>query len=686
MSTAAVLPSPALPQMSDDGYINEIELLSSGGVAVMVNRYSDAAVGDYLCLFWDGEAISTLWLTEDNIDTAFPWQVIVPEDLIPDGSHSVWYTSTDTYQNIAASGTTTAIVDRSHTGSLPPPVFTDAVDGVITYSSVTLNSGTHVDVPGDALAVDDIITLYWVGFDEAGTTVPASVTSVTHTVTSDDLQGFEVLIAPSYITPIGEGSAQAWYSVTTSAGDVQNSDSAAVDIDLAPSVLYPAPLFPAGGDGWLDCAEISLGVDITVPASSSFVENSVITVYWQGYTRDGTAIATAYDVIAHVIASADIASGFTVTVPSTYVTPIGIGYAQAWYQVDSPSLPGVSEMAQVNVDTEHCSLLPAPEFPAAADDGVIDSDEITADDGTEMTVSYPGMAAGDTVTAFWFGYVSSPDDPVAGTSWTETRTLVVSEAEAQLAVFPIPAAYITPVGVGYGEGRYEVLFSGESGIASSATTDVEIDATPATGLWMVCGTGAPLYNPYVAVRPLNSVTLHGPAGADVELSVSGTSGAYFNANDAQTLTVRLDETGFGFAQVYSYETGNVPISAYVTSDPQLSARTSMTFTWWLDGQGELEYYGISTGAAADGRSLCSVYFITSEPCEATWAELSLTNNNSARITLSGGKSALINVSGTHAGGFDLTDSVAESVGFTLSLLNVSGSYITSSLVFSAFNH
>lgn len=686
MSTAAALPSPALPQMSDDGYVNEVELLSSGGVDVMINRYGDAAVGDYLCLFWDGEAVSTLWLTADNIDTAFPWQVVVPEELVPDGSHSVWYTSTDTFQNIAASVTTTAIIDRSHTGSLPPPVFTDAVDDVITYSSVTLNSGTHVEVPGDALAVDDSVILYWVGFDETGTSIPASVTSVTHTVTSADLQGFEVLIAPSYITPIGEGSAQAWYSVTTPSGDVQNSDSAAVNIDMAPSVLYPAPLFPAGGDGWLDCAESSEGVDITVPASSNFVANSVVTVYWQGYSRDGAAIATAYDVIAHVIASADIVDGFTVTVPSAYVTPIGIGYAQAWYQVNSPSLPGVSELAQVNVDTEHCSLLPAPEFPAAADDGVIDADEITADDGTEMTVSYPGMAAGDTVTAFWFGYVSSPSDPVAGTSWTETRTLVASEADAQLAVFHIPAAYITPIGVGYGEGRYQVLFKSEEGIASSATTDVKIDTTPSAGLWMICGTGAPLYNPYIAVRPLNSVTLHGPAGADVQLSVSGTSGAYFQANDAQTLTVRLDETGFGFAQVYSYETGNVPISAYVVSNPQMSAKASMTFTWWIDGQGELQYYGISTGAAADGKSLCSVYLVTSEYTTATWAELSLTNSNSAVITNSGRETALIDIVGTHAGGFYLTDSVAETVEFTLSLVGVSSSYIISSLVFTAFNH
>ena len=685
MSTAAKLPSPSLPQMSDDGYINEVELLSSGGVAVMVNRYSNAAVGDYLCLFWDGEAADTLWLKENNIDTAFPWQVIIPEELVPDGSHSVWYTSTDIYQNIAASGVTTAIVDRSHTGSLPPPVFIDAVNDVITYSSVMLNNGTYVNIPGDALAEGDTVILYWVGFDEAGVTVPASVTSVTHPVTSADLQGFDVLIAPSYITPIGEGSVQAWYSVTPPSGNAQNSDSASVYIDMAPSAYYPAPIFPAGNDGWLDCAESSMGVDITIPASSNFVANSVIMVYWQGYARDGSTVANTYDVIAHVVAAADISNGFTVTVPPAYVTPIGIGYGQAWYQVNSPSIPGVSELAQVNVDTEHCSLLPAPEFPAAADDGVIDADEITADSGTEMTVSYPGMAAGDTVTAFWYGYVTSPNEPVAGTSWTETRPLLASEATAKQAVFHIPAAYITPVGVGYGEGRYQVLFHNEEGIASSATTDVKIDTTPTSGLWMLCGTGAPLFNPHVAVRPLNSVTLQGPAGADVQLSVSGTSGAYFNANDAQTLTIRLDETGFGFAQVYSYETGNVPLSAYVISDPQMSVRGSMTFTWWLDGQGELQYYGISTGAAADGKSLCSVYLITSEPCTATWAELSLTNNNSAAITVSGRKTALINVSGTHAGGFDLTDGVAETVDFTLSLVSVSGSYITSSLVFSAFN-
>lgn len=685
MSTSAALPSPLLPQMSDDGYINEVDLLSSGGVDILVNRYSNAAVGDYLCMYWEGQVVQTLWLTVDNIDTAFPWQYTVSESVVPDGSYSVWYTSTDTYQNIAASSIATAIVDRSHTGSLPPPVFVDAVNDVITYSSVTLNNGTHVKVPGDALAIDDRVILYWVGFDETGSSVPASITSVVHTVTEADLQGFEVLIAPSYITPIGEGSAQAWYSVSDSAGNIQASNSASVNIDMAPSVLYPAPLFPAGGDGWLDCAESSLGVDITVPANSNFVVNSVVTLYWQGYSHEGVAIANAYDVIAHVIAPADITDGFTVTVPPAYVTPIGIGYAHAWYQVASPSLPGISELAQVNVDTEHCSLLPAPEFPATEDDGVITTDEIADDDGTEMTISYPGMTAGDTVTAFWFGYITTPDDPVAGTSWTETRTLVASEAQAQVAVFHIPATFMAPVEPGFGEGRYQVLFNNRGGIASSATTDVEIDTTPAESLMMICGTGAPLYSSSIPVRPMNSVTLQGPAGADVELSVSSTSGARFNANDAQTLTVRLDDTGFGFAQIYSYTTGNVPVSAYVISDPKISAKAAMTFSYWLDGQGELEYYGISTGAAADGRSLCSVYVRSSVSSVATQAELALNTASSAVITTSGRQTATINIGATHAGGFDITDAEAESISFTLSLLNVSGSYITSSLVFSAFN-
>ena len=685
MSTSAALPSPALPQMSDDGYINEVELLSSGGVDIQVNRYNNAAVGDYLGLFWDGEVVSTLWLTKNNIDSAFPWQVIVPEELVPDGSHSVWYTSTDAYQNIAASGITTAIVDRNHTGSLPPPVFTDAVNNVITYSSVMLNKGTYVEVPGDGLASGDLVTLYWVGLDQTGIPIKTNITSVTHSVTSADLQGFEVLIAPPYIMPIGEGSVQAWYSVASPSGESQNSDSASVNIDMAPSVLYPAPLFPAGGDGWLDCAECSQGVDVTVPGNSSFVANSVVTLYWQGYTANGTAIAAAYDVIAHVVASTEITTGFTVTVPSTYVTPIGIGYAQAWYQVASPSQPGISELAQVNVDTEHCSLLPAPDFPAAEDDGVITESEIDADNGTEMTVSYPGMVAGDTVTAFWFGYITSPTSPIPGTAWTETRTLGASEALAQQAIFHIPASFMAPVEPGYGEGRYQVLFSNEGGIASSTTTDVTIATAAAAGLRMICGTGAPLYTPSIPVRPMNSVTLQGPAGADVELSVSATSGALFNANSANTLTVRLDETGFGFAQVYSYATGNVPINAYVISEPQLSARASMTFTFWLYGQGELAYYGVSTGAAADGRSLCSVYLRSSAFSAATRATLTLNTASSATITTSGRQTAYINIGATHAGGFDIIDATAESVSFTLSLLNVSGAYISSSVVFSAFN-
>ncbi|MNN35141.1 hypothetical protein D3C81_1489830 [compost metagenome] len=133
--------------------------------------------------------------------------------------------------------------------------------------------------------------------------------------------------------------------------------------------------------------------------------------------------------------------------------------------------------------------------------------------------------------------------------------------------------------------------------------------------------------------------------------------------------------------MYSFATGNVLVSAYVITDPTLSASKSMTFTSWLTGSGDLQFYGTSTGAVASGTGVCSVYLQTSATSEASQARLTLSAPTSALIPISGTTTAYVNVSDSHAAGFDVTDTVAESVAFTLSLPDT-GAYVQGTLVFS----
>lgn len=681
MVTAVIYP-PELPQMMNDGYINAAELATAVGVEIEVDRYDDPAPGDYLCLYWDNEVASTLWLTRYNIDTAFPWQAVIPQGLVPDGAHQVWFTATDAAHNTTASGIATALVSRSYTGTLPPPVLSDALAGTIDYPSVVFNNGTHIQVPGDALSTGDIVNIYWEGFDQNGKLVQASLSSQTHTVTAGDLSGFSVLVPPSYITVIGQGSAQAWYAVTDETASTQNSASASATIDMTYAGQYTAPFFPAGSDGWLDCAECAAGVAIFVPASEQFAIGGLVAIYWQGYDSTGVPIPATQQTLSHTLVAADITNGFTVTVDASRATPIGIGYAQASYQVMSPSVPGYSALVQVRVDTAHCALLPAPSFPAAAGDNTLTGADIESGNGTSMQVTWPDMQAGDTITAFWVGYTKTPDSPVPGTSWTQTHTLTPGEAQAQAVTFHIPASFITPVGDGNGEGRYQVMFK-QGGTAASDRTDVVIKINAAFGLQAICATGAPVFDPTVPVRPINRVSLSGPAGARILLSLPSGSEAYFNPAGTQIITVDLDDNGRGGAEVYAFTAGNATVDAYIMEDPSISDTGAMTFTEWKTGSGELLSYGVSTGGSADGTPTCGVYVQTTETSTATQARLTITSG-SAVIPATGRQTASINVSTSHAGGFDVADSIAEAAMFTLSLPDVSQSYVTGSLAFESF--
>jgi hypothetical protein len=690
MQNVTALPPAELPQMVNDGYITDVELQSNAGVVVNISRYSNAAKGDYLCLYWDGELFSTLSLPDPDI-YSWPWMSVIPtsgSSWPANGPHQVWYTATDAAQNPTTSPTAMAVIDREHNNGLPAPTFPDAdAENTITYASVLQNNGTYVRVPWstDSYSTGDTIYIYWRELDAFGTPVTGSDTSITYEVVSADVGiGFSVLIMPSYVTAVTTtGSAEAWYSVEPLTGAAQSSLTGSVVVDMSGSGVYPAPVIPAGNDGWVDCSEITVdgGVEVDIPASSQFVVNGDVVVYWQGYDLTGTPLpASTFQTPEHILTSNDVTDGFSVSIPADYVVPIGVGSAQIWYSVTAPALPGVSGMANVQIDALHCTQLPAPVFPAAAGDNTITGSEITADNGTDMEITWTGMVAGDTVTAFWVGYVTSPDNPVSGATWTETRILTSAEAQVQQAVFHIPAENISPVENGHGQGKYQVMYT-NGGIASSAAADVTVTTGDASSLIMKCATGAPYFDPVVLVRPLNMITLSGPAGASVVVSLPSRSDAWFHPDGVQTLTLYLDENGRGSADVYSFDAGNVAVSAVDISNPAISASGTMLFMEWVPGEGELLSYGISTGAVADGLSSCGVYMQTSADSTVSQAKLALTTSGtSARIIASGDVTAYVDVSETHAAGFEIQDISAEFVSFTLSLLDT-GTAVTGQLTF-----
>src|SRR5471032_254210 len=392
------LPGPEFPQMSNDGYITDVELASNEGVIININQYEYVDDADYLSLYWDGRLVNTLSLT-GSIPFDWPWSSTVPAEYAPDGPHQAYYTVYDQAKNVSASSISSAAVDRNHTDGLPAPLFSDAADGIITYDSVVENNGTHIQVPNtaSALATGDTVYIYWGEYDAQGTSVTGSNIALTHIVEDIDItSGFTVLVPPPYVTQVNPGTARAWYSVVPQQAEAKSSATGIVNIDMLIQTTYPAPLLPAGNDGWIDCSEItgSEGTEIDIPANALLTEGGTVVVCWQGYDSTGEVPGTSWKWI-HTLSATDGNTGFTTLVPAIYITPVGIGYARAWYQVSGVAQPGSSSVTQVNIDSQHCTVLPAPIFPAAVGDNTLTQAEVMQDDGTDMTVSYPDMVEGD---------------------------------------------------------------------------------------------------------------------------------------------------------------------------------------------------------------------------------------------------------------------------------------------------
>ncbi|QHA88020.1 Ig-like domain-containing protein [Serratia rhizosphaerae] len=473
----STLASPLLPQMLDDGFISEVELVTAGGVSIVVNVYGNPKQGDYLALYWDGHFVSDLFLTSKNIDSAFPWASIVPEPLVTNGKHHAWFTAIDSYQNSSKSGISTAIVKRKHAGVLPPPSFPDAVENVIDNASVILNLGSHIHIPNtsDEFVKGANIEVYWAGFNEKNGFVSESVTIISHIITDSDIEsGANVLVEPPFITAIDQGSAWASYAISPPLSLTQTiSESASVKIDMDTMVQYPALLIPENNEGWIGCENVSDGVIVTVLGNPLFLTGSQITVYWQGYTLNGDIISNAVYEETHTLTEEEAKAGFDVQIPVTAMTPIQLGYAQLWYQVTEPSAIGISDYTYINIDNVHCAPLPPPVFNSAEEDNTIDREEVNNSDGTIMTIFWDNMQEGDNITTYWVGYTTTPDSPVPGSPWNTSRDVTAEDIAQGFAEFHVPADNIRIIGNGKALGYYKVLLA-SGGIAVSSNTEVYV--------------------------------------------------------------------------------------------------------------------------------------------------------------------------------------------------------------------
>jgi hypothetical protein len=201
-------------------------------------------------------------------------------------------------------------------------------------------------------------------------------------------------------------------------------------------------------------------------------------------------------------------------------------------------------------------------------------------------------------------------------------------------------------------------------------------------LFLNAVTGAPWWeNTSSPVRPMNTLTLSGSPGANISISLSNL--AFFNETGTRLWQDNLDENGRAILHVYSLSPGLVNISAYITTNPTITATASMRFGNYLPGAGLLLGYAVTTGAASNGMSQASVYLEAAVSSAITQARVEITQGSA---TLVGHLLPAANIAlypdGTST--IDITDITTETVALTISLPQAAGSTVTATSMFVDF--
>ncbi|HIE5387215.1 TPA: Ig-like domain-containing protein [Enterobacter cancerogenus] len=135
-------------------------------------------------------------------------------------------------------------------------------------------------------------------------------------------------------------------------------------------------------------------------------------------------------------------------------------------------------------------------------------------------------------------------------------------------------------------------------------------------LQMYCSTGAPLNaGALAAVHPTNKVALYGEPSATVQLSVTGS--ARFTSGGSTSVTIKLDASGYGLAEVYDTVAEMVTVSAAISG-------TTVSGTMTFSGTSDKGAMYVNNLTPADNKTAATLYWWDYQSVGVTQVTLSLT--------------------------------------------------------------
>jgi hypothetical protein len=185
--------------------------------------------------------------------------------------------------------------------------------------------------------------------------------------------------------------------------------------------------------------------------------------------------------------------------------------------------------------------------------------------------------------------------------------------------------------------------------------------------------GAPPFDPALALRPANAVTIYGSPNDPIMAEV-GAGASIVENNNASSYQFQLDETGYGRFSVAALDLGlrQTIVSAYVIGNEDNNTGGPANFGLYRIGERQLYGYAPTTHGAADGTSVCSAYVIV-RPTQIDGGYINLTEivakvDGNAWLTSKPGQPQLDTIPLNGGGAtINIADATAELVNLTVAL-------------------
>lgn len=444
-----LLPSPFLPQMTDDGLITSSDLQNTNAIIIEIRPYDHAAKGDFIFLYFQGQNSPVFNYIEDSLND-FPFIFSINADSIPDGIYKVQYTVADSAGNFSHSQVTDAIILRNGTGAMPFPIFSDAKEGIISRDNILSEGGAHVFIPAYPLAVegDQIILVFWVK-NADNNDISNSAYSQNHLLSMEEISsGFTVLVPERYLLLVNQGYAFASYTVFRSNGQMDNAAVASVEINLDDEELLPVSYFVDSTFGELTAGEVKNGIRVGVSYNDMSV-GDMVSISLRGTDTQGIPIVGAESNQNFTLSETQVNDGEAIVTLSESLAERGNnGWLNSDYTVTrmENGIPviRISSLGMVMLNMEGSVLLPPPVFISAVD-GILDFSIVEDENGTLLRIASSSLLPGDIVTIYLSGYNASGEF-VSEASEQHIHTVTPAELVQGYLVEELSSAAVLSVG------------------------------------------------------------------------------------------------------------------------------------------------------------------------------------------------------------------------------------------------